>query len=257
MLLLAKMLNMKLGGLQKILTMELRLNSLPTLKWLHQQMLWNGMVKLKLLPEDLKWDQLDHISILVSQLTINKSTRLQLTRIWFTRRILILVLQQSLMLTVKASNLLKVLSHGKIKSGVKCGWDQTARHTTLDSDGKEKLMDLKQLLRSNMMLKKLTLDSSDNQCGWKLVLRWSPITGAMLPHHSSLEKTMLSVLNGIFQLHLTLRSLILIRWIWLKHSPTQQTPAILPDSALNLKFEKTICLLHKKTNFYKYIFKLK
>ena len=64
--------------------------------------------------------------------------------------------QQPLMLTVKVSNLLKVFSHGKTKSGVKCGLDQTAWQTTWDLDGKEKLMDLKQLLRSNMIIKKLT-----------------------------------------------------------------------------------------------------
>jgi hypothetical protein len=69
------------------------------------------------------------------------------------------------MSTINLSIQHKVLSHGKIKSSDKCGSDQTAKLTTLVLDGKEKLMDSKQLLNSNMTSKKPMKDFSVNQPG--------------------------------------------------------------------------------------------
>jgi hypothetical protein len=56
------------------------------------------------------------------------------------------------MLTIKHLRKLKVFLHGKIKSLDNCGSDQTAKHDSWDSDGKENLMETKQQLRSNLTL---------------------------------------------------------------------------------------------------------
>jgi len=107
---------------------------------------------------------------------------------------------------------LKVLLHGKIKSLDKCGSDQTAKQDSWDSDGKEKLMETKQQLRSNLTLQKIKLqDSSDNHYGSNLEQRLALLTEPQLVCHSTLEKTIQSAQNGICQLLQTLRFLMLIR----------------------------------------------
>jgi hypothetical protein len=65
------------------------------------------------------------------------------------RKISMLLQEPYLMLTTRTLRKLKVSSPGKIKNSVKFGSDPTARLTSWDLDGKEKLTDIKQLLNSN------------------------------------------------------------------------------------------------------------
>lgn len=105
--------------------------------------------------EDISLDQLFHISVLHSTQIINLSMKLKFMRIWFMRKISILLQELLLALEIKKSLKLKVYLPGKTKNGDKFGSDPTASLTSWDLDGKVNLTDIHLLLRFNTITKKL------------------------------------------------------------------------------------------------------